>query len=63
MANRQMHLDKGKKGMASRTACGRNILRTPMSTNWSGFLEERPENRCAKCATSKQAEVNSRQIK
>lgn len=63
MANRQMHLDKGPKGMASRTACGRNILRTPMSTDWAGFMGERPENRCAKCAASKQAEVNARPIK
>lgn len=63
MAIRQMHLDKGPSGMASRTACGRNILRAPLSTNWAGFLGERVENRCIKCATSKQAEVNARQIK
>ena len=44
--------------MASRTACGRNILRTPMSCGWEGFkLEGR---QCEKCATSKQAELNAR---
>lgn len=61
MASRQMHLDKGPSGMASRTACGRNILRTPMSTNWAGFLEEPQQFRCIKCAASKQAEVNAKQ--
>ena len=63
MATRQMHLYKGTSGMASRTACGRNILRTPMSTNWAGFLEEKVEYRCIKCSNSKQAEVNARQVK
>lgn len=63
MATRQMHLNSSGGGMASRTACGRNILRTPMSTNWAGFLQESPENRCIKCSASKQAEVNTRQIK
>jgi len=62
MATRQMHLDKGPKGMASRTACGRNILRTPMSTDWAGFQEEPVQYRCIKCNASKQAEVNARQI-
>ena len=52
MAYRQMHLDKGPTGMASRTACGRNILRTPMSTDWAGFTGELEANRCAKCSAS-----------
>jgi len=56
----QMHLDKGPKGMASRTACGRNILRTPLSTDWKGFLSEPEQFRCIKCSNSKQAEVNAR---
>ncbi len=60
MATRQMHLDKGPSGMAARTACGRNILRTPMSTNWAGFLAEKAEYRCIKCVASKQAELNAR---
>ena len=60
MATRQMHLDKGPSGMASRTACGRNILRTPMSTNWAGFQGEPVQYRCIKCNSSKQAEVNAR---
>lgn len=57
---RQMHLDKGPKGMAARTACGRNILRTPMSTDWKGFLTEPEQYRCVKCSNSKQAEVNAK---
>lgn len=63
MATRQMHLEKSGGGMASRTACGRNILRTPMSTNWAGFMEEPTASRCVKCSNSKQAEVNARQVK
>jgi hypothetical protein len=63
MAHRQVHLNKGGPGMASRTACGRNILRTPISTNWVGFLAEPVAYKCIKCATSKQAEVNARQVK
>ena len=55
---RVMHLQKGGNGMSSRTACGRNILRTPMSTNWNEFKND--SNKCAKCAASKQAELNSR---
>jgi len=46
--------------MASKTACGRNILRTPLSVNWAGFKQESTQNRCIKCATSKQFEVNTR---
>jgi hypothetical protein len=46
--------------MAARTACGRNILRTPMSTDWENFKVESPAYRCVKCATSKQFEVNTR---
>lgn len=60
MATRQLHLDKGPKGMASRTACGRNILRTPMSCDWEGFSAEPKEDRCIKCGASKQAELNQR---
>ena len=56
----QMHLNKSGSGMASKTACGRSILRTPMSVNWAGFLSEPSEFRCIKCATSKQAEVNAK---
>jgi hypothetical protein len=56
----QMHLDKGQKGMAARTACGRNILRTPMSTDWENFKMEAAAYRCIKCVASKQFEVNTR---
>ena len=47
----QMHLHSTGSGMASKTACGRNILRTPLSTNWESFKTE--TNQCDKCATSK----------
>ncbi len=60
MAFRQLHLNKSGSGMASRTACGRNILRTPLSANWEGFKAEPAEHRCAKCAASKQFEVNTK---
>jgi hypothetical protein len=54
----QVHLNKSGSGMASKTACGRNILRTPISTNWDGFKTE--THRCIKCEQSKQFEVNIR---
>jgi len=57
---RKMHLNKGGTGMASRTACGRNVLRTPMSTTWTEFKQERPEHQCDKCAASQQAALNAR---
>lgn len=47
----QTHLHSTGSGMASKTACGRNILRTPLSTNWKGFKTE--INRCKKCEQSK----------
>lgn len=55
---RKMHLDKGGLGMASRTACGRNILRTPLSTNWTEFKKEL--HQCDKCVASQQFAVNTR---
>jgi hypothetical protein len=56
----QMHLNKSGSGFTSRTACGRNILRTPMSTDWENFKMEAKAYRCIKCETSKQFEVNAR---
>lgn len=53
-----LHLSKSGSGMASKTACGRNVLRTPMSTGWAEFNESRKEGRCEKCEASKQAELN-----
>jgi hypothetical protein len=47
-----LHLKKNGSGMSSRTACGRNILRTPCSLPWEGFKAE-SGNQCAKCAASK----------
>jgi hypothetical protein len=55
-----MHLNKSGAAMTARTACGRNILRTPMSCDWAEF-KNLPENqKCEKCAASKQAALNSR---
>ena len=55
-----LHLNKSGSGMASRTACGRNILRTPLSSDWKTFKQEKPMYRCIKCEQSKQFEVNCR---
>jgi hypothetical protein len=60
MTTHQLHLNKGGSGMASMTACGRNILRTPLSSNWSEFKAERPEHQCIKCRESKQFALNTR---
>ena len=59
----QMHLNKSGSGMAARTACGRNILRTPLSTSWAEFKATPADQRCAKCAESKQAALNARTVK
>ena len=53
-------LHSGGSGMAAKTACGRNILRTPMSCGWEGFKLEPASRQCEKCAASKQAELNAR---
>lgn len=60
MSYRQMHLDKSGSGMASVTACGRNILRTPLSVKWAEFKTLPEDQKCAKCAASKQAALNIR---
>ena len=52
MAYRQMHLNKAGSGFAAKTACGRNILRTPMSTDWAGFTDTKLEQRCVRCDQS-----------
>ena len=57
---RQMHLNKSGSGFTSRTACGRNILRTPMSTDWENYKMEANAYRCIKCEQSKQFEFNTR---
>lgn len=54
------HLQKSGSGMASKTACGRNILRTHFSMIWEDFKKEPTEYRCIKCASSKQFEVNTK---
>jgi len=56
----QMHLNKSGSGFASKTACGRSLLRTPMSTNWTDYKNEPVQYRCIKCETSKQFEVNTK---
>jgi hypothetical protein len=55
---RVTHLNKGGAGWASKTACGRNLLRTPMSANWSEFKNMPNEYRCVKCVASKQFSFN-----
>jgi hypothetical protein len=57
---RVTHLNKSGTGFTSKTACGRGLLRTPISVNWTEFKAEPVEYRCFKCATSKQFEVNER---
>lgn len=59
----QVHLNKGGAGMAIKTACGRNILRTPVSATWAEFNAEPDHRKCEKCANSKQAALNSRTSK
>lgn len=57
---RVTHLNKSGSGWSSKTACGRNLLRTPISTNWSDFKQEPAQFRCIKCVASKQFEVNTK---
>jgi hypothetical protein len=57
---RQLHLHKGGSGMASHTACGRNVIRTPLSAPWGTFKNAPVEQRCEKCNASKQAALNAR---
>jgi len=52
------HLNKSGAGMAAKTACGRNILRTPLSVNWNEFKNEPTQYRCVKCVASKQFSLN-----
>lgn len=57
---RVTHLHKGGAGMAAKTACGRNVLRTPLATNWEKFKALPESQQCEKCKTSKQYELNVR---
>lgn len=57
---RVTHLNKSGSGFTSNTACGRNILRTPISVNWNEYKTEPVQYRCVKCESSKQVEVNTR---
>jgi hypothetical protein len=57
---RVTHLNKSGTGFTSKTACGRSLMRTPMSVNWTEFKAEPTQYRCIKCVTSKQFEVNTR---
>jgi hypothetical protein len=54
------HLNKSGEGWASKTACGRNMLRTPFSANWNDFKQSPTQYRCVKCVASKQFELNTR---
>jgi len=60
MAAHVIHLNRGGDGWASKTACGRGMLRTPMSVNWAGFTGEREEHRCARCNASTYADYMRR---
>lgn len=57
---RVTHLNKSGSGMSSKTACGRNILRTPISTNWTNFKLLPVAQQCEKCLSSKQYAFNLR---
>lgn len=57
---RVTHLNKSGSGWASKTACGRNMMRTPFSCDWETFKQEPVQYRCIKCAASKQFEVNAK---
>ena len=57
---RKVHLHKGGLGMATRTACGRNILRAAIAAPWTEFKTEPEKYQCDLCAASKQAEFNAR---
>lgn len=46
-----LHLHSTGSGMASRTACGLNILRTPLSMPWADF--KHATERCERCENSK----------
>ena len=60
MTYRVTHLNKSGFGMASETACGRNVVRTPISTNWADFKTLPESQQCEKCAASKQAALNAK---
>jgi len=55
---RVTHLNKSGSGFTSMTACGRNLLRTPISTNWEEFKVD--SYKCVKCESSKQADLFKR---
>lgn len=55
---RVTHLNKSGTGWASKTACGRNLIRTPISVNWAEFKNEPVQYRCVKCVSSKQFLLN-----
>lgn len=46
--------------MFAMTACGRDILRTPLSVNWAEFKTEPPQFKCTLCEKSKQAIFNAK---
>jgi hypothetical protein len=48
-----LHLHSSGSGFASKTACGRNLLRTPMSAAWDQFKEDVHMHHCDKCKASR----------
>ena len=57
---RVTHLNKGGTGWAFKTACGRNMLRTPFSVDWNEFKNLPTQYRCIKCVSSKQFLLNTK---
>lgn len=55
---RVTHLNKSGAGWSSKTACGRSMLRTPISVGWSEFKTEPVEYRCVKCQASREVALN-----
>lgn len=52
MTFRRIHLNKSGARFSSMTACGRNLYRTPLSTDWAGFTGTLQSQRCARCDES-----------
>jgi hypothetical protein len=58
----KMHLQRSGEGKAARTACGRDILRTPMSVKWMTFVTLPDSQVCMRCRTSAYVKLLQRQF-
>jgi hypothetical protein len=54
----KLHLIKSGFGMATKSACGRNVIGMHMAAKWNEFKNS--SEKCEKCESSKQAELNAR---